>query len=290
MAKGFLNINTSKSGNTSYYSRSKECIFSYIFNHQKASEFYSITYKDNKNKTAQLFKRIERFEMAKRKGSRVKTTMIMALPNDITKQDFRIFAEKMSNIFFKNVPVAMFLHEGKKGEVQENKHCHIVFSERDLTTGKKDRKYSERGFVDIVRKEYQKHFNFTQQEEETRKRVSTYLWKSDADFVRQQIKLSRQTKEVEEEEIIPAKTEPSTQDTQEKIEQCRREIQELIRLHNDLLTDEYKAEIKAEILKYRKEYNALILKLQREEQREQQEDEEEDLFVRKKPPRKGFRM
>ena len=189
MAKGFISIHTSKSGRTEYYTRKEECDNVLIYNYDKAKEFYKFEDRQG-SKTNQLFKHIEKYEKKIRVDARVKTTLIVSLPNDVKMDNYKEWTKQIQKEFFEFVPVSFCLHKGENGEVKQNKHCHIIFSERDLNTGKKDRKYNNKNFVQNVSKSYKKHFGLEVEEnqENKRERIDTYLWKSDSTFARQQIK------------------------------------------------------------------------------------------------------
>ncbi|MGD0282255.1 MAG: hypothetical protein ABSB95_07840, partial [Dissulfurispiraceae bacterium] len=82
--------------------------------------------------------------------SRLQTRIIQPLPNGLTALQVKAFMEGLREFFRRinpNLHVTIVRHLGKKKGRQElNSHLHVVFSERDKLTQKKDRDISRKNF------------------------------------------------------------------------------------------------------------------------------------------------
>jgi len=87
----------------------------------------------------------------KRIDSRLQSRIILPLPNSLTPEQR---ADMMRSViqYFKsinsNLHISVVEHQGiKKGRKQLNSHLHIVYSQRDRVTGKKDRNITHPNFI-----------------------------------------------------------------------------------------------------------------------------------------------
>lgn len=115
-----------------YILRANECIASYSADKSK----------DEKDKWRELLSREERI------NSRMQSRIIVPLPNSLTQQQFQEFAYAINDFFkqYGGVHFLVALHRGQKKDYH-NLHAHIVYSDRDVSTGRKLRDMLGRFFL-----------------------------------------------------------------------------------------------------------------------------------------------
>lgn len=199
MVEGFLNITNSKNGNVSYYVRDgeTEMLYSNISNitEEVIQEFRNIEYLDTKGNKELGIRAI--------KNANVRTNIMLTLPNDMDNEKCMQHLKNIINKTpIKDCSFLISIHKGEGGEVEKNKHVHIVYNERNLSTMKKDRRFKEPDYLQKFLVNYKTEFGFGLKENEfKRQRIETDLWKSDPDMAR---KIVQDFKTQQEEKITPA--------------------------------------------------------------------------------------
>ena len=96
-------------------------------------------------------------ELSKRVDARMQSRLVIPLPNDV---DLKAFREEFGNYFGKlalrNHTWLVTVHKGESGDVERNLHGHLVYNDRDLVTGKKNRDLMSKEFLQAVKGQYER--------------------------------------------------------------------------------------------------------------------------------------
>lgn len=146
MAKGFINVSTSGSGDVSYYLRESECL------HVQSSANLSA----ERAELLEQWKQLERQEklgskelgIRGRHDAQVRKNYTLSLPNELSAKEAATRIEAM----LKETPIqdcsySICIHRGEKDGVR-NLHAHVLVNERNLKTMKKDRQMIKKAFLE----------------------------------------------------------------------------------------------------------------------------------------------
>lgn len=127
------------------------------------------------------WQKIENFEYSKRKNGKVLSKLILMFPNEWTQQQKEGFIQHfLESKFGKKHNFTFCFHRGKDGEVIENSHGHLYYSERILTdsTYRKDPTMSKLGYVKKFVKDWQKGCGIDLSKSPKVKRIPMKEWKA----------------------------------------------------------------------------------------------------------------
>ncbi len=180
MAKGFINVSTSGSGDVSYYARPEECL------HIQSSRYLS---RDVPQLLAE-WKQLERQEkmgnkelgIRGRHDAQVRKNYTLSLPNELSPLEAARRIEAMiQDTPIKDCSYSIFIHRGEKDGVQ-NLHAHLLVNERNLKTMKKDRQMIKKEFLEKeFRPRFEKAFAAERAQGKdlvSRERIATALFQS----------------------------------------------------------------------------------------------------------------
>jgi len=138
----------------SYGTRKKECYR--IYDNELGFIDRTIT---NVKLLKKKWQKIENFEFSKRKNGKVLSKLILIFPNEWNQQQKEDLIQSfLESKFGKKHHFTFCFHGGKYGEVIENSHGHLYYSERILTdsTYRKDPAMSKLGYIKKYVKDWQK--------------------------------------------------------------------------------------------------------------------------------------
>lgn len=187
MAKGNIQASRSHGGGVGYYLREDEC----------EAYLHSVHPLMKKEDVLLSWKTIEQNEIKGNKelgirgrhDAQVRTNYMMTMPNDLSPLHI---IERVKAVIqktpIKDCVYTICVHGGRRGEVEENKHVHLLVNERSLVTGKKIRELSQKPFLEKLKGIYRQEFalELSQGKEvATRERIDTSLWKASPTLARE---------------------------------------------------------------------------------------------------------
>ncbi|HME42599.1 MAG TPA: hypothetical protein VKF36_05885 [Syntrophorhabdales bacterium] len=101
----------------------------------------------NKAEIEKKWQTLEEADLAKRKDARFQTRIIFDVPNSISSEQVKTLMRGIQEKYFTDVNYMMVFHGGRNGMVPENRHFHIAFNTRSISTGKNDRTFKDRAFA-----------------------------------------------------------------------------------------------------------------------------------------------
>lgn len=131
----------------SYVMRDKECVAIYKEDGRTLTDRQEIDRERQENKA----KWERSLALEKRSNSRLQSRDILPIPNDMTQQQKNELAQNLRNYITDNgkrdINLDIVEHRGEKNGV-ENRHFHVNWNDRDLTTGKKIREFQDKKFLE----------------------------------------------------------------------------------------------------------------------------------------------
>jgi hypothetical protein len=98
-------------------------------------------------------------ELGDRANARVCDGVILALPHQLTHEQRKTLLRDWCDDVSVGVPYVAALHKPSQEGDERNHHAHVVFRDRDPTTGKRAMMSSEKGFADRMRTGWERHVN-----------------------------------------------------------------------------------------------------------------------------------
>lgn len=102
---------------------------------------------------------IDAQEAEDRSNARVCDTAILALPHQLTPEQRERLVCDWADEISGGVPYLIAIHKPSREGDQRNHHAHVVFRDRDPTTGKRVMKTTEKAFVMTARTSWERHVN-----------------------------------------------------------------------------------------------------------------------------------
>jgi hypothetical protein len=128
-----------------YIMRDKECVAVY-----KEDRILTDRKEINNERRQNKEKWQRSLDMEKRQNSRLQTRAVVPIPNYLTQAQKIKLAENLRNHITdngkRNVNLDLVEHRGVKNGI-ENRHFHIIWNDRDLTTGEKIREFQDKKFL-----------------------------------------------------------------------------------------------------------------------------------------------
>lgn len=98
-------------------------------------------------------------ELGDRANARVCDGVILALPHQLTHEQRKALLRDWCDDVSVGVPYVAALHKPSQEGDERNHHAHVVFRDRDPTTGKRAMKSTDRDFADRMRTGWERHVN-----------------------------------------------------------------------------------------------------------------------------------